>query len=772
MATTSNTYTGNGSNKLFSITFPYLDTTDIDVYLNGVLQTVTTQYSFANATTVEFVTAPSNGATVLLDRSTDDSTLAATFFPGSSIKAADLNENFDQTLYVVQEINNKAVKKDDPLYVNKTYIDAADATKVSKSGDTMSGNLTMGGNKVTGLGTTSNASDAATKQYVDDNALLYSGSPAFTQDGTGAVTRSWSSKLKDVVSVKDFGAVGDGVANDTASIQAAIDSLPIVGTTSNGTVFRRGSVYFPAGSYKILSQLQLRPGVSLEGPPIATRYFLAGLTTQKFGATLLLDNPAVEDAIIYNSAQLEFSPTVISNLIFTQSVKTQIAAKAVSIRGGSKLKFDSCVWYRLGYETSLELGILGKQCNAITVTHCTFVYNGDATPQVVQPGSGYTYGDCIIGTYCFDSEFCYNLAETNGGYAFKGNAANNTFSNNFFDLNKGGINLIGGDRARVVNNSCKWNQDDGVRLENVERCMIIGNNLMGNNYKSSTTRITIGWGIKLEAADDIIVANNNLNDDYAGTSHAAFKSVRQGNIKFGSGSTVLAQSNLLSQVDTGWEAVLQTDNGFWDVSSGVTTGNVIILTSFKAGGPAIANQIHIPQPAVNAITGSGTITAIKRWSVRDLGGNIIGSIPIYDAVDSDLLTTTVSNATVTLVPATGSITLSSTSDTLRYVKIGPLVVVTGSLLVSSVSTPSGTLQIQGLPYPAIDGTEVSGTAACSVRGSGTSGLTAGFHWIGRVVEGTTAIDLHAQSGDTVNTAPANTVVANTVFQISLSYLAG
>jgi hypothetical protein len=106
MATTSNTYTGNGSNKLFSITFPYLDTSDIDVYLNGTLQTIITQYTFANATTVEFVAAPANGAVILLDRSTDDQTLQATFFPGSSIKANDLNFNFDQVLYLAQETAN------------------------------------------------------------------------------------------------------------------------------------------------------------------------------------------------------------------------------------------------------------------------------------------------------------------------------------------------------------------------------------------------------------------------------------------------------------------------------------------------------------------------------------------------------------------------------------------------------------------------------------------------------------------------------------------
>lgn len=104
MAITNNTYTGNGSNKLFSITFPYLDTTDIDVYLNGTLQTITTHYFFANATTVEFVTAPANGVSVRIQRDTDNTGNKSTFFPGSSIRAADLNENFDQALYVRQEL--------------------------------------------------------------------------------------------------------------------------------------------------------------------------------------------------------------------------------------------------------------------------------------------------------------------------------------------------------------------------------------------------------------------------------------------------------------------------------------------------------------------------------------------------------------------------------------------------------------------------------------------------------------------------------------------
>ena len=212
MAITSNTYTGNGSNKLFSITFPYLDTSDIDVYLNGTLQTVTTQYFFANATTVEFVAAPANGATVKLDRSTDDSDNPATFFPGSSIKAADLNENFDQTLYAVQEINNN---------------------KVNKSGDSMSGALAMGTNKITGLGNPTNAQDAATKTYVDaadalkvnkagdtmtgqlamsGNRIINVGDPVNLQD---VATKNWTSNLAFTgVTLPDFQFDG-GFANST-----------------------------------------------------------------------------------------------------------------------------------------------------------------------------------------------------------------------------------------------------------------------------------------------------------------------------------------------------------------------------------------------------------------------------------------------------------------------------------------------------------------------------------------------------------------------------
>lgn len=84
----------------------------------------------------------------------------------------------------------------------------------------------------------------------------------FVQSGAGAVTRSAQSKMRETVSVKDFGAVGDGIADDTSSIQAAINSF------ASG----KGSIYFPAGSYKITSTISIaKDRLSLHGDgPFAT----------------------------------------------------------------------------------------------------------------------------------------------------------------------------------------------------------------------------------------------------------------------------------------------------------------------------------------------------------------------------------------------------------------------------------------------------------------------------------------------------------------------
>lgn len=69
----------------------------------------------------------------------------------------------------------------------------------------------------------------------------------FIQAGTGAVATTAQAKMRETISVKDFGAVGDDTHDDTTNIQAAINYANTIG----------GDVYFPAGVYRITNGLTI-----------------------------------------------------------------------------------------------------------------------------------------------------------------------------------------------------------------------------------------------------------------------------------------------------------------------------------------------------------------------------------------------------------------------------------------------------------------------------------------------------------------------------------
>jgi hypothetical protein len=68
---------------------------------------------------------------------------------------------------------------------------------------------------------------------------------------TGSTTpRTLANRFADIVNVKDFGAEGNGIADDTAAIQAAINSLPNKG----------GTIFIPSGVYKVTSTITVGNG--------------------------------------------------------------------------------------------------------------------------------------------------------------------------------------------------------------------------------------------------------------------------------------------------------------------------------------------------------------------------------------------------------------------------------------------------------------------------------------------------------------------------------
>lgn len=135
----------------------------------------------------------------------------------------------------------------------------------------------------------------------------------FQQLGTGAVQKAAQSKLREVVSVKDFGAVGDGEADDAAAINAAI-----VYANSKGG----GSVFLPSGTYRIKSSVQHLSGVDLIGESMKN-------------TTLRWHPDANSAGVIINTSNQSLNRVRFENLHFTKDAS--ITANTTGILGGSTL---------------------------------------------------------------------------------------------------------------------------------------------------------------------------------------------------------------------------------------------------------------------------------------------------------------------------------------------------------------------------------------------------------------------------------------------------
>ncbi len=102
-------YTGDGSTKIFSVPFPYLDASYVEVRLAGTLKTVTTHYTWLTSSTIQFITAPIVGATVYLLRNTPKEARLVNYQDAAILREADLDLDSDQAFHIAQEVLDASV---------------------------------------------------------------------------------------------------------------------------------------------------------------------------------------------------------------------------------------------------------------------------------------------------------------------------------------------------------------------------------------------------------------------------------------------------------------------------------------------------------------------------------------------------------------------------------------------------------------------------------------------------------------------------------------
>jgi hypothetical protein len=221
MATTQNLYTGDGSTTNYSFTFEYLKQSDVKVTLDTV---ATTAFTFANATTLSFTTAPANGVAIRIFRDTAIDTLSSTFFPGSAIKAEDLNQNFTQSLYVTQESETDVGISDATANAAKTTAEGA-VTTANSAVTTANSAVTTANNAVT----TANSA-VTTANTADTNASA----AVTTANAASATATTASTDAASAVTTANTASTNASAAVTTAN-SAATDAATAI-TTANGAV--------------------------------------------------------------------------------------------------------------------------------------------------------------------------------------------------------------------------------------------------------------------------------------------------------------------------------------------------------------------------------------------------------------------------------------------------------------------------------------------------------------------------------------------------------
>lgn len=209
--------------------------------------------------------------------------------------------------------------------------------------------------------------------YTDLGAPTGASRVGFRAAGS-SVTRTVQDKLRDVVSVKDFGALGDGATDDTAAFLSAIASVKVTGA----------ALHLPAGTYRISSTLAAGRIFSNQ----QLRIFGDGSDLTKLQATASLTGPVLEvgaESVAGYSGSVWLQDFAISGAGIGVTARglrlwgvvhadfTRLFATGCDVgfenRGGIDVDFEGCFAYRNAVGFNVDRWIIGSDTSWPNITN-------------------------------------------------------------------------------------------------------------------------------------------------------------------------------------------------------------------------------------------------------------------------------------------------------------------------------------------------------------------------------------------------------------------